>query len=143
MKTLFLRLIIPLTIISFAFITKWWYTLPEDAPDTMYTGFPLAYSGAAWHTSLAYQIFLAEFLIDLFMYFLFWSILIYCIDRFWFTIKPSRKIAITGWSLSIVVIGFYALYATMGDNVYYFKRPYPMKVMESGYEFFWQHTQRP
>src|SRR5262245_36030043 len=142
MKTLFLRLVIPATIISFAFITKWWYALPVDAPGTMYKGFPLIATGDAWHTSFAYQIFVAEFLIDFLFYSLCSFLLIYCINRFLFTIKLPRLVTIGLWSVSILIIAFWTWYASMVDNAYYFKSPYPMKVMETGYEFFWQHTHR-
>jgi len=143
MKTLTWQLIIPLTIISFVFVTKWWYALPADAPDTMYTGFPLIYSGAAWHTSMAYQIFVAEFLIDILTYFLTWFIVIYCINRFWFTIKLPRLVTTIVWSFSVLIMGLYTLTASFSDNVYYFKKSYPMIIKETGYHFFWQHTQRP
>ncbi|OQP47940.1 hypothetical protein A4H97_30500 [Niastella yeongjuensis] len=142
MKTLSLRLIIPLTIISFVFITKWWYALPEDAPATMYKGFPLIYSGPAWHTSLAYQFFVVEFIIDLLTYFLCWFILIYSINRFWFTIKPVRWTTISLWSLTLLIIAYYAIIAGLFNHAYDFKRPYPIKIIATGYEFFWQHTQR-
>lgn len=142
MKTLSLRLAIPLTILSFAFITKWWYALPEDAPETMYKGFPLIYSGAAWHTSLAYQFFVVEFIIDWLIYFGIWFLLIYSIHRFGFTIKPPRWATITLWSLSILIIAWYTFVAWMVNNAYDLKRPYPVKVLETGYELFWQHTHR-
>ena len=112
MKTLSLRLVLPLTIISFAFITKWWYALPEDAPDTVYTGFPLVCSGTAWHTSGAFQIFVTEFFTDFLFYFLVWFILTYCINRFWFSIKPPRLVTIIVWSLSILIIVFYSWLAS-------------------------------
>jgi hypothetical protein len=64
-RQLTLKLIIPITIISFAFFTKWWYALPVDAPDTMYWGFPFAYIGDGWGSSMTLQIFLIEFISDL------------------------------------------------------------------------------
>src|SRR3954463_7631951 len=143
MKNLSLRLVLPLTIISFALITKWWYALPEDAPDTMYTGFPLVWKGTAWHTSLAYQVFMVELFIDLLAYFLFWFLLVYCVNRFWFTIQPPKWATITLCSVSILIIAFYTWIGILFDHAYYFKKPYPMKIVKTGYEFFWQDTQRP
>ncbi|EMJ67309.1 hypothetical protein LEP1GSC034_4831 [Leptospira interrogans str. 2003000735] len=29
------------------------------------------------------------------------------------------------------------------DNLFYIKRPFDMKVLETGYEFIWQNTERP
>lgn len=34
MKSLIFKIVIPLTIVSFATFTKWWYASPVDAPDT-------------------------------------------------------------------------------------------------------------
>jgi hypothetical protein len=75
-------MVLPLTVISFGTITKWWYALPVDAPDTMFTGFPFAYACPGWHTSMSLQIFVTEFIIDFLTYFLLWFVLIFCIDHF-------------------------------------------------------------
>lgn len=143
MKTLTLRLVFPLTIISFAFVTKWWYALPEDAPETIYKGFPLVYSGAAWHTSLAYQVFVMELLIDWLTYFLCWFLLTGCIRRFWFNLNPSRLATSLLWGISILILAYYISIASLVENAYDFKRPYSMKIIATGYEFFWHHTQHP
>jgi hypothetical protein len=143
MKGLTLKLVLPITIISFALFTKWWYALPVDAPETMYTGFPLIYAGPGWHTSLSFQIFIAEFFVDFLVYFLCWFLLTYTINRFWFTIKMHRVASIALWLLSILLIIGWSFIISIGDNIYYPKRPYNIKVMETGYKFFWQHTQRP
>ncbi len=67
-------ILIPVTIISFAVFTKWWFTVPVDAPDTMYWGFPFAFVGEGWHTSMSLQIFVMELIADLIFYFLFWYV---------------------------------------------------------------------
>ena len=64
-------LILPLSIISLTIFTKWWYILPVDAPDSMMYGFPIPYSCNGWHTSLSYQIFIFEFIVDLLIHFAF------------------------------------------------------------------------
>jgi len=71
-KQLTWKLILPLTVISFATCNKWWYVFPVDAPDTMLTGFPFRYVGPDWHTSMSLQIFIMEFAIDILVYFTFW-----------------------------------------------------------------------
>src|SRR5689334_21419761 len=90
MKQLTWKLVMPLTVMSFAVFTEWWYVLIVDAPDTMMIGFPFPYACDAWYTSLALQIFVSELLIDLLVYFLFWFVIVFCIDRFLIKIKVPR-----------------------------------------------------
>ena len=89
-KQLTWRLILPLTIISFGTFTKWWYVLPGDAPDTMMVGFPLAFAGDGWFTSMSLQIFLIEFIVDFIIYFLFWFLIVLLIRRILTQINISK-----------------------------------------------------
>lgn len=143
MKKLIFKLILPLSIISFTIFTKWWYILPVDAPDTMFRGFPLIYSGPGWHTSLSFQIFVVEFIFDFLIYFLFWFVLIFCINRFVVMVKLNKLVTITLWTLSgfFMIIGVF--FACNSDNIFFVKRPYEIHVLKTGYEFIWQNTQRP
>lgn len=143
MKNWIFKLVLPLTVISFGTFTKWWYAIPVDAPDTMFTGFPLAYNCSGWHTSLSLQIFVTEFIVDILIYFLFWFILIFCINRFLVQIKTYKWVTIVLWSSSAIFITFGTLVTANNDNVFYIKRTFEMKVLETGYEFIWQHTERP
>lgn len=143
MKSLTLKIVIPLTIISFATLTKWWYTLPVDAPDTMFTGFPFPFVCNGWHTSLSLQIFVTEFLADLLTYFLFWFIVIFTINRFVVKFKNYKAITIGLWTLSGLIIAFATLLASNKDNLFFVKRPFKMEVMETGFKFGWQHVERP
>lgn len=142
MKSLTFKIVIPLTILSFATLTKWWYALPVDAPDTIFTGFPFAFVCNGWHTSLSLQIFILEFLVDLLIYFLFWFILIFCLNRFVAKLHVYRAITIGLWTLSGLVIAFATLLAANKDNLFYVKRPFNMKVIETGFQYGWQHKQR-
>jgi hypothetical protein len=133
----------PLTIISFGTLTKWWYVLPVDAPDTMFTGFPFPFVCDGWHTSLSLQIFVTEFFADLLTYFLFWFIVIFSINRFVVMFKIHKTIGIVLWTLSGLVIAFATFLASNNDNLFYIKRPFKMDVMETGFQFGWQHVERP
>jgi hypothetical protein len=133
----------PLTIISFGTLTKWWYALPVDAPDTMFTGFPFPFVCDGWHTSLSLQIFVTEFFADLLTYFLFWFIVIFSINRFAVMFKIHKTIGIVLWILSGLVIAFATFLASNNDNLFYIKRPFKMDVMETGFQFGWQHVERP
>jgi hypothetical protein len=143
MKQLTFNLVLPLTVISFATITKWWYALPVDAPDTLFAGFPFPFVCDGWHTSMALQIFVTEFIADFLIYFLFWFIVILCIDRLWTRIKMNKIVTIALWTLAGFVLGGATLIASNPDNLFYVKRPFDMDVMETGYKFMWQHTERP
>jgi hypothetical protein len=145
MKNLSWRLVLPLTLISFVLWTKWWmvYALPVDAPDIIMVGFPLAYAGDGWHTSLSLQIFILEFFIDLLMYFLFWFVAIWTIDKYVVKIQINRiatifLVATAGLiSLALIRIG------ADSTNLYYIKRPYNIEVLESGFKFIWDGNPRP
>lgn len=143
MRTLIFRWVLPLTIISFHIFTKWWYVLPVDAPQTVFTGFPFAYAGSGWHTSLSLQIFVVEFTADLAFYFLFWFALIIGINTFAIKIKAIKVITMMLWLLSFLTIGVDILIAVNLDNIFYVKRPYDWKIIETGYKLMWTTIQRP
>jgi hypothetical protein len=119
------------------------YALPVDAPDIIMVGFPLAYAGDGWHTSMSLQIFFLELFVDLVVYFLFWFAVIWIVDRFVVRIKINRTVtivllAVTGLiSLGLIKIG------ADSTNVYFVKRPYDIDVLASGYKFIWDGNPRP
>lgn len=143
MKQLTWRLILPVSVISFATFTKWWYTLPVDAPDTLYSGFPFPFVGEGWHTSMSLQIFILEFLIDFFIYFLFWFILVFLIHRFLTKLCLHKILTIAIWSIAGLIICGAVFIASFPDNIFYLTRTYEMEVMETGYKPIWQRIERP
>lgn len=143
MKQLTLKIIIPLTVISFATITKWWYAIPVDAPDTLFAGFPFPFVCDGWHTSMSLQIFATELFADLLTYFLFWCLIIFCIDRFGIKIKTNKIVTIVLWTLTAIVVSGATLIASNPDNLFYVKRPFDIEIMETGYKFVLQQTERP
>jgi hypothetical protein len=143
MKSLTFKIVLPLTVISFATLTKWWYASPVDAPDTLFIGFPFPFLCDGWHTSLSLQIFVTELIADLVTYFLFWFILIFCINRFTVKLKVHKAVTIGLWTLSGLIIAFATLLAANKDNLFYAKRPFGIEVMEIGFKFGWQHKEKP
>jgi len=143
MKSYIAKCIIPLTIISFACFTKWWYTLPLDAPDTMFAGFPLPYVCEGWHTSMSLQIFISEFIIDLLVYFSFWYLLIFLINRYVGRITINKITSIGLWSITLLTIIGTSFIAFDTNNIYYVKRPFKIEIIETGYKFIWQQNKRP
>jgi membrane-associated phospholipid phosphatase len=104
MKQLTLRFIIPLTIISFVLVTKWWYVLPIDARQTFYWGFPFAFVGEGWQTSGALQFFLLEGLADISIYFAFWFLLTSIFLRLQIIKRIHRLASGMLWSIAFFVI---------------------------------------
>lgn len=143
MKQLTFKLILPLTVISFATITKWWYVLPIDAPDTLYSGFPLPFVGDGWHTSMSLQIFILELVTDFLIYFLFWFLVLFCVNKYLSTIKTYKIVTVGLLTISGIIILGASYIASVPEHRFYFKRPYQMEIMQTGYKFIWQHTERP
>lgn len=143
MKNLLWKLVFPLTIISFASITKWWFVLPVDAPDTMMTGFPLPYVCPGWHTSMSLQIFMVELVIDLVVYFSFWLACVYGINRYLMQLRIHWLLATLNLSIAGVIILAAVFIGSMENNLYFIKRPFDIEVLDTGYRFIWQNQKRP
>ena len=142
-KQLTWRLIFPLTIISFGTFTKWWYVLPVDAPDTMMVGFPFAFAGDGWFTSMSLQIFLIEFIVDFLIYFLFWFLVVLLIKRILTQINVSKISTRIIWTLAILTISFWVMILTISEKHIKVKRDWDMQVLVTGYKFTWTHKDRP
>lgn len=133
-----IKLALPLSIVLFATITKWWYALPVDGPDTVFTGFPFPFVCDGWHTSLSLQIFVLAFLADFLTYWLFCSILCLGVNRLVFRIKPHKKLLVVLWSFAALVIIGATLLAANPNNIFYIKCPYNMEVVKTGVKFIGQ-----
>jgi hypothetical protein len=143
MRNWVLKIALPLAVISFGICTKWWYAIPIDAPDTIFVGFPLAYSCPGWHTSMSLQIFLMEFLIDFLLYFLFWFTILFFFDRFLIKIKTFKWITAVLWSLSSLFTAWGILHASNSDNIFHLKRPFDIQVLKTGWKPIWQQPEHP
>ncbi len=95
MKKLAWKLVLPLTIISFVVFTKWWIVDVVDGPQETLIGFPFPYNCPGWHTSLSLQIFVWPLMIDLLVYYTFWLVLIFVINRYVREIRPSKSVTTT------------------------------------------------
>lgn len=143
MKQLIWKLVLPLTIISFVVFRKWWYVFPVDAPDSMMAGFPLPYVCDGWFTSMSNQFFIMELIIDLLIYFLFWLLLIFCINRFFVKIKVPKNLIIFLIIINVLIFSGAIFIASMRENIFKLKKDFDVEVKETGYNFIWQNTQRP
>ncbi|MCZ4244120.1 hypothetical protein [Pedobacter punctiformis] len=132
MKRLTVKLVLPLTIISFVVITKWWLVKIVDAPDETLTGFPLPFVCRAWNTSMAFQFFIAAFMVDFLFYFLCWFGLIFVTNRYLISIKPYKIVTVIWWCLAALVIFGADVLALNKNNIFYFKRPFEIETIASG-----------
>lgn len=140
MKALTFKIVVPLTVISFTFITKWWYALPTDAPETTFIGFPFAYIGRGWHTSLSHQVFVTELIADILIYFCFWLLIIFCFDKYVIRLTVKKFLTAALWTASVCCMAFGFLIFSSKDNIYYAMRPYAMEILATGYKLIWQNT---
>lgn len=143
LKQLTKQLILPLTIISFGTITKWWAVLPVDAPETMMAGFPFAFVSDGWHTSLSLQIFVFELLIDFLLYFLFWFTVISLINRYLINISTSRIFTGILWTVSGMMFALAIWVASITEPIFHPKRTWDMKILKTGFKFTWTHLSIP
>jgi hypothetical protein len=139
MKQIIFRLTLPLTIISFGIITKWWYGLAIDAKDVFFYGFPLIYKCEGFHTSLSTLYFLTEMTINLLTYFAFWLLITLTVNRFWKINIPKRISKIFWIGFGILFLGFLYLSNALND-LYLIKRDFDVKIFDSGFTLFENHS---
>ncbi len=143
MKKLVLRIIMPFTLIAFLVFTKWWYALPVDGPDTRFWGFPFAFVGEGWHTSMSLQFFVLEFFADFLVYLLCCAVVIGAIDRWKPGLVIHKATIRIAWSLATLFMLGAAVVVCVSNPIFHLKRPYDWQVMTSGYVFIWQVTPSP
>ncbi len=136
-------MVFPLTIISFFVFTKWWDTLPVDAPGTIFLGFPLPYVCNGWHTSMSLQIFFLELILDLSFYFFVWLLIVYCINRYLRPVRIRKIWVVLLFFPTIIIMALYGWVASFPENIYYFNRDFDMKILSTGYRFVWQQRNYP
>lgn len=133
--------ILPLTIVSMFLVTKWWFALPVDGPDKMYWGFPLAFMGEGFHTSMSYQFFVVEFIADFAIYFSVWLLLSFTMQKWLPNIRIHKTFFKIIWSFALVLV--FGLYMSISNPVFHTKRRYDWYIMSTGYVFIWQATPSP
>ena len=141
-KTLF-TIIAPIIIISMLIFTKWWYVLPVDGPDVLFWGFPFAFIGEGFHTSMSFQLFLVDLFIDTLCYTIFWLIVFLIIKKKWPTFTISNWMYRIVWALAIVLVLSSCFIVSISNPIFKSKRNYDWQIMTSGYKFIWQSTPRP
>ncbi len=136
MKQLLWKLVLPLTLISFIVITKWWQVAVVNGPDEILYGFPLPFICSGWHTSMSYQIFIFEFVFDFFIYFSFWFFTIYLMQRYIDKVNLHKAFTIVLPVIAIILFVFAIVLISSPDNIYPYQREFEMEVMKTGVSLF-------
>ncbi len=138
MKQLIWKLVLPLTIISFVTITKWWYVAFIDGPHEVLKGFPFPYVCRGWHTSMSLQIYVLEFIADILTYFIFWFLVVYSFHSLVKPINLSKRLSV----LLLVIAGLVLVVGgiILGDpnNIFKLQRKDEIIIEETGVHLVWE-----
>lgn len=138
MNKLIFRLVFPLTFISYIMFYKWWYVQIEDWVDVKMYGFPLINCSPTTVSSMQFQYYVLETIINILSFFTFWLALVFIVNRF---IKPILISTIFG-KTSLVICSLYVITHTYFDfamnTKYLIKRDWNIEVIDKGFLWFWQ-----
>lgn len=143
MRKLFISAVLPLTVLLFFVWTKWWYVLPEDGPDKLFWGFPFAFMGEGFHTSMSFQFFVLPFVADFMIYLSVTWLLLFILKKLRPSFVMPGYITKACWTLSVIMTLGMSVWLYVSDTVFHINRPYRWQVMTSGAVFIWQNTAYP
>lgn len=141
-KKRLLTLALPLALILFILFTKWWIVDVIDGSDCVTYGFPLIYKAPAFHTSLAQQFFILEFLVDFITYFFIVFTLLFLIDKFGLKIKLNKKPLIIIYTIAIILFGIEASFATVFETSFSIRRNFDIEIKQTGFKFYFSEEER-
>lgn len=136
MKSLIWKLVLPLTVLSFLFVTKSWLAQVIDGADKYMRGFPLICESQGFQTSMSSQIFVAEFLLNLLTYFLFWFLVVFLFNRFLLKIKIRKIVYRFLIFLSVFSIALYISILVASDVEFKWKRNFDVDVKSTTITIF-------
>ncbi len=143
MKKQIVQLTLALTSIYMYSVTKWWYTLPVDGPDKLYWGFPIAFMGEGFHTSMSLQFFVLDFMADFLLYFTLVLWLVLAFTKWFPAVQIPKKVTKIVWVLSLVLLIGLSLIVSTSNPIIKITRNYDWKVLKTGSVYLWQKTPRP
>jgi hypothetical protein len=126
------KLVLPLTILLFCSLTKVWHTVPVDARDTHYWGFPFAFVGEGWHTSMSLQFFVLEMIADFAVYMLFCTLLVYLLQKLIPTVLSNKWVSRILWTVASLFLLAAGLIISTSQPVFHLMRPYDWVIKETG-----------
>ncbi|XOV92213.1 MAG: hypothetical protein ACFHWX_02125 [Bacteroidota bacterium] len=140
MKQAILRFYLPLTLVSFELVTKWWYGLAIDAKDVFFQGFPFIYRCEGFHTSMSTQYFILPMIADLLIYFLILFATGQLISRIWKlqTPKVIARIFWIGFGIFFCVRTYFSV--TVFDDRYKLNRDFDVAIFGTGISTFGQFS---
>ena len=124
-------------------MTKWWYAIPVDGPDKLFWGFPLAFVGEGFHSSMSLQFFVLEFLADFMVYFTIVFLLILACRKCFPTFQIPKIVPKTVWVLTLFLVIGFSFVVTTSNPIFKIKRNYDWRVLTTGKVFIFQATPRP
>lgn len=130
-------LVLGFTLLNFC--TLAWYTHPLDAKDTMMFGFPFPYLVEGWHTSMSYQYFLVEFLVDLIFYSILSFIILKILKRIEFKKSITSAIGYLCTTAFLIVFGLELFIAIQVEHVYCLKKEFNYEVIDKKVHFYWEN----
>jgi len=143
MKQPNLKLALAISLISMFLLTKWWFALPVDGPDKLYWGFPFAFMGVGFHTSMSYQFFIIEFIANFAAYFSFWIIVSLSINKWVPNFRIPSIVSKVIWTMALLLCFGFGGLISISNPIFHFKRPYDWEILQTGYMFIWENTSRP
>lgn len=163
MIKLIYKFVLPLSFISFFLVQKRWVAETGGPPDVMH-GFPFIYhvyssneeAVGHWQTSSQVRIYILEFILDLFVHFLFWYIIIYTIYRFfWPTMVRFSNLSLgkismhrlltrltTGFAIILVLISLTSSLLFTKVNLS-FIRTHDIYIIDNVYKLRWMKPKSP
>ena len=138
MKPLILRLILPLSLIFFILITKWWLVETELPVNYLY-GFPLPYTAACVSGNGCIQYFIIPLLIDLAAYFFAVLLITWLIHRF-NRLRIPKAIGYILWAINVLYYTPSVAYKNANASTeFYVQREFKVfRTLETGFIFVWE-----
>jgi len=138
MKDLIWKLILPLTIISFAIFTKYWYVSIVDGPNVYMYGFPLICVSDGIHTSMSLYFYIYDLIIDFLIYLIFWSFIVILFNLFFSPIKISKIIYLSLITLAIIFLLLFVVVINVSESSFYPNRNMEIEVINTNFRILGQ-----
>ena len=141
LKQAIIRIYLPLTLVTFGLVTKWWYGLAIDAKDVVFQGFPFIYRCQGFHTSLSTLYFLFPMIANLLVYFLIIFTAGQLSARFWRFQLPKVYNQVFWVAFGIYFCAKIYFSLTVFDDRYQLNRDFDVEVFATGISTFGHHWQ--
>jgi hypothetical protein len=142
MRQLTIKLALPLTVILFSLVGKWWYVQVIDGQDEVMYGFPFAYTTRGFGSSMTVQYFMLELVMDFLIYFAVILGLVFVCRKLIFQLKRQRLLTSPLMAISIVFMTFHGYRLFMRENYFDLKRDFDVIAIAQGIDWAWRKHDR-